>query len=162
MNGIEGTERERMLMQTMERMRKIHIYDLHPGINPADVRLMEIVDRHEGGVTVSALAQELDMPMPAVSRMMRSLEEHGLITRQTQPQDRRRVSVHITPDGRRVYIECLSRMDRFLDELMQTIDPIRFDDALGFCNEIMDNMELVLARQIGEIQEINLIKETGK
>ena len=60
------------------------------------------IEQHgtDGSIYVSDLAAAVRQPMPAVSRGLRQLEQDGLIERITDPNDRRKTLVRITPQGR--------------------------------------------------------------
>ena len=55
---------------------------------------------HEGTIYVSQLAEASRQTMPVISRGLRTLEQEGLIERITDPNDRRKTLVRITPQGR--------------------------------------------------------------
>ncbi len=54
----------------------------------------------EGAIYVSEVARAMRQPMPAVSRGLRMMEQDGSIVRETDPNDRRKTFVRITPAGR--------------------------------------------------------------
>ena len=139
-------------MQAMDRMRRIRLYELHPSLSPAEGQLLTIIAQQKEGLTVSALAKALDMPMPAVSRMMKNLEQRNLLERRILPQDRRSILVTITPEGEECTEEFLTRLHRFFHELLQAVDPHDFDKLMQVLNNVMDQMEIVLERQLAEIQ----------
>ena len=53
----------------------------------------------DGSIYVSELARAMRQPMPLVSRGLRLLEQDGHILRETDPNDRRKTLVRITPEG---------------------------------------------------------------
>ena len=55
-----------------------------------------------GQVTISELATALHLERSTVSRLMNEAEEEGLIERGSDPEDGRRVTVHLTPLGAQV------------------------------------------------------------
>lgn len=55
-----------------------------------------------GQVTISDLATALHLERSTVSRLMAEAEDEGLIERGSDPQDRRRVTVHLTAHGAQV------------------------------------------------------------
>ncbi|MCB9796408.1 MAG: MarR family transcriptional regulator [Alphaproteobacteria bacterium] len=55
--------------------------------------------RADGPLTVSALAERLDVSLPTASRMVDELHGRGLLARQRDPEDRRRVMLEVTPAG---------------------------------------------------------------
>src|SRR5438270_2459028 len=51
----------------------------------------------EGERSVGELARELDLSLPAASKLTRDLEDHGLVERREDPEDRRRTVVALSP-----------------------------------------------------------------
>ena len=150
----ELTDRERAVMQAMDRMRRIQIGQIYPQLSAGEEHLLSVLITREEGITVSALAEELHMTMSAVSRLMRSMEERNLIERRIQPQDRRSIIVTVTDEGRKSCEELHARLHHFFMEMLATFDPDEFDAVLGTWNAIMNRMETVLAKQTAEIKEI--------
>ena len=65
----------------------------------------------KAAVCVSDLARQLSCSPPAVSRMLRRLEEQGLLSRRCGPADRRSTYVELTPEGQRRLGEYLTAME---------------------------------------------------
>ena len=65
--------------------------------------LYNLIEQHgyDGAIYVSDIARYMHQPMPAVSRGLRAMEQDGHITRETDPNDRRKTLVRITPEGER-------------------------------------------------------------
>jgi DNA-binding MarR family transcriptional regulator len=70
------------------------------GINRTDARCLEIIERL-GGVTAGRLARESGLSTGAVTTVLDRLERSGLACRTSDPEDRRRVVVEMTPAARR-------------------------------------------------------------
>lgn len=70
------------------------------GINRTDARCLEIIERL-GGVTAGRLARESSLSTGAVTTVIDRLERSGLARRTSDPEDRRRVVVEMTPVARR-------------------------------------------------------------
>ena len=77
----------------------------------------------DGSIYVSELARAMRQPMPAVSRGLRLLEQDGHILRETDPNDRRKTLVHITPEGEQAVSGYFSRVMARLtpEELAQMV-----------------------------------------
>lgn len=68
---------------------------------------------------VSELAERMHVHSSALSRMLRGMEERGLIQRSICPEDRRNTQVQITEEGDRVWQQAAERMDVFADRIVQ-------------------------------------------
>ena len=64
--------------------------------------LYNLIEQHgcDGAIYVSDIARQMHQPMPAISRGLRQMEQDGHIVRETDPKDRRKTLVRITPQGR--------------------------------------------------------------
>ena len=84
-----------MVMQIGKRMRQ-----RQPGdeVDPATVPVLHILSC-AGSIRLSDLAQRMQLDASTVSRHARQLEERGLISRTTDPEDRRAARVQITELG---------------------------------------------------------------
>jgi DNA-binding MarR family transcriptional regulator len=68
------------------------------GLTVTQMRLLFVLRRNPGA-SATALAQELDVSPPVLTRMVDRLVRHGLVQRQMASDDRRRVCHHLTPKG---------------------------------------------------------------
>ena len=148
----ELNEREQAILHAMERMKKIQFNQLYPSLSSGEQRLIHTVAACENGIKVSALAEELGMPMPAVSRMMRGLEMQDLIARKIVPHDRRSIIVTLTPKGEEAAKEMLSQLHSFLSSIFEPLNPEDFDRFLENWEIIMDRIETVLQEQLAHAE----------
>lgn len=88
-------------------------------------RLCHAMDRcgRNDCVYVSDLIAALHESPPAVSRLLLTLERDGLIQRRTDPKDRRKTLVCLTPEGKQAYLACERAVQEYfcavLDDLGQ-------------------------------------------
>ena len=75
-------------------------------------------DRELTGLCVSEIADHLRVLPPAVSRILRRLEDRGLILRSIDPADRRNILVTVTPEGEALWRKTAVRLDGFTDRLI--------------------------------------------
>lgn len=68
-------------------------------ITPARFDLLRVLFVNRAGVSRYRLKLMLGVSGPVLSRMVRVLEEEGLLVRRRSDRDRRYVSVHPTPEG---------------------------------------------------------------
>ncbi len=67
----------------------------------AGLLALRTVERY-GPVAVTEVARRLEVDQSTASRQIRPLEEQGLVTRATDPADRRSARLAVTPKGRRL------------------------------------------------------------
>lgn len=98
------------------------------GITPVEMRVIFVVlfsTEREEEVRPSLLSSSLGTTKSALSQVLRSLEEKGLISRRRSERDSRAVTVELTEKGRaaieRIHDEC----DR---EMAELVDYIGIDD----------------------------------
>lgn len=68
-------------------------------------------------VSVSALAQKLEVTLGAASQMATKLEKKGLVSRFPDPEDRRRTMVSLTEEGARLHQQHLEYDQRQMEKI---------------------------------------------
>jgi DNA-binding MarR family transcriptional regulator len=76
---------------------------------------------HTGDASVSAMAEHLGLSLPAASRLADVLVRRGLLARQSQVGDRRRVLLSLTSRGRAVFEEALAATEEALASKFETV-----------------------------------------
>ncbi len=62
---------------------------------------MRYLTRHNGA-SLSEAAEHLELSLPSMSKLINGLVERGVVSRETHPADRRRVTLRVTAAGHRV------------------------------------------------------------
>jgi DNA-binding MarR family transcriptional regulator len=75
--------------------RRLEPHGVHPG---QDYLLDELW--HEDGQAIGVLASRIGVEVPTLVRTVTRMEASGLVRREADPADRRRVIVRLTPHGR--------------------------------------------------------------
>jgi len=70
------------------------------GVNRTDGRCLDVIDQRPG-LTAGELATAVGLSPGAVTTVLDRLEERGFVTRSRDPDDRRRVTLELTPDAKR-------------------------------------------------------------
>jgi DNA-binding MarR family transcriptional regulator len=76
----------------------------------------------EGERTVGELARELGLSLPAASKLTRDLEDHGLVERREDPEDRRRTVVALSAGTDRRLRSWLDRRSKPLEQALATLE----------------------------------------
>jgi DNA-binding MarR family transcriptional regulator len=71
------------------------------GVNRTDGRCLDVIDQRPG-LTAGELAEAVGLSPGAVTTVLDRLEERGLVTRSRDPNDRRRVTLKMTPEANRL------------------------------------------------------------
>jgi DNA-binding MarR family transcriptional regulator len=76
----------------------------------------------EGERSVGELARELDLSLPAASKLTRDLEDHDLVERREDPEDRRRTVVVLSPRTAKRVRAWLEQRSKPLEQALATLD----------------------------------------
>jgi homoprotocatechuate degradation regulator HpaR len=68
------------------------------GVNEQKWRVLRVVQEH-GAMELTHIAQQACLLLPSLTRIIRAMEEEGLIARTTPPEDRRKTVVTVTDAG---------------------------------------------------------------
>ncbi|MEL6526650.1 MAG: MarR family transcriptional regulator [Chloroflexota bacterium] len=71
--------------------------------------------------TLTELADAMSVSAASLSRTITVLEERGWVTRERSDEDRRKVLIHITPEGNGVLAEIEERTEEFLADTLSTL-----------------------------------------
>ncbi|NUR78804.1 MAG: MarR family transcriptional regulator [Thermoleophilia bacterium] len=93
----------------------------NPALGPRHVGVLAQIGT-EGERTVGELARELGLSLPAASKLTRDLEEHALLERREDPEDRRRTVVALSPGTARRVRSWLNRRNRPLEQTLAALD----------------------------------------
>ncbi len=81
----------RAIRREMRRQRK-------PGLSVPQFRILVMLNRHQGA-SLSEVAEHMGLTLPSISKMVDGLVVRDLLTRETDPGDRRRLTLSLTPAG---------------------------------------------------------------
>jgi DNA-binding MarR family transcriptional regulator len=104
-------------------VRVLHLLrrmDQETGVNAAALGVLSHV-AHDGPATVGELARTQHVRSPTMTEVVADLEAGGLVRRDADPRDRRRVRVAATAAGRRKLEEWRGRRIRPLAALLQAL-----------------------------------------
>jgi DNA-binding MarR family transcriptional regulator len=82
-------------------------------------RLLWILERHPA--TLTELAERQMVSLPTMSNSITYLEERGWVIRKRSADDRRRVMIEITPEGRKVLAQTRQHMDEKVVQIISSL-----------------------------------------
>lgn len=134
---MQTSEIRKKTLVAMHRCRRLDIFGLISTLTRSEFLTLEVVKEKSAkephdGVYVSELAEKLSVSTPAVSRMLRSMEESGLIERRVDKLDRRNTRVFATSKG----FEASTKVCHQLDDLLNSvIDKMGEEDMLALIKQ---------------------------
>ena len=102
--------------------------------------LVHSINSHgrDGAIYVSDLAREVHQPLPAISRGLRQMEADGLLIRETDPADRRKTLVRITPKGYNACQQCETALSDYFSSVMARLEPEQLAQLNALRGVLMD------------------------
>ncbi len=86
------------------------------GVSEQKWRILRVLEE-SGGLEHTAIAEAACLLLPSLTRIIRTLENDGLILKQEDRNDRRRSIVTITDKGRNLVFDHLDASNRFFQKL---------------------------------------------
>ena len=124
----------------------VHIVNLcFTGLRKSEFVMLEIIERENGnreqGVLASDIAKRLRITAPAVSKMLRSMEEKGYVERRVDEKDRRNTRVSITPDGKEAEQQVRRQMQEFITGVIERLGEERTKELIHLMNRYTEIMQ---------------------
>jgi DNA-binding MarR family transcriptional regulator len=98
------------------------------GLSPAQASALGMVNKL-GTPTLGELATAEQVQPPTVTRLVTSMENAGLLAKETDDADRRVVRVRITAEGRRTLQRIRTLKNAFLTRRLAALDPAELASA---------------------------------
>ena len=103
--------------------------------------LREHLREHPEGMHVRELADKARVSPPRVSRMLRDMEEKGLIERRIDRNDRRNTYTVLTEQGEEAWQRTAERLSAFLDRVLDRMGPDNVRTMIDLWNQFSDLLE---------------------
>ena len=94
-----------------------------------EMAVLRLLSHDGGGKSAGAIADELRMTTSRIAAVLNALEKKGMITRQADPGDKRRVLVNLTDKGQST---CLKRRNEAKAHLTKLLMRVSEEDAAAF------------------------------
>ena len=117
-----------------------------------------IIQQHgtDGAIYVSEIARAVRQPMPAISRALRQMEQDGSIMRETDPNDRRKTLVRITPQGEQARLQSEQALNDHFARIMARLTPEQLAQMNALRGVLLDAIE---AENDAQEKKRNLVKQ---
>jgi DNA-binding MarR family transcriptional regulator len=108
-------------------------------ISRTNSRLLAYVEER-GPISVSKIAGMLDVSQPTASRSLQQLEEEGLVTRESDPDDGRVVVYAVTTKGRKARQKLRQHMHDQLATALRDLSGDRTEEIADALDELVDRL----------------------
>lgn len=92
------------------------------GMNTNDMQALRLLDVH-GPLGPAELGRRLNLRSASVTVLLDRLETDGLVQRRRDPNDRRRIAVHVSPHAADRLFEVWAPLVRAIDDVSRALDP---------------------------------------
>ncbi len=146
MNYTDDEALQREFFQTIHRFRHNKPWHWTGGLTRGEFFVLNQMHEHlqkhpkEKGVYVSTLVGWMRVSPPAVSRMLRGLEQRGLVERVVDRADRRTTYVVLTPAGESLRTETTAWLDSYIQRVVQRMGHENMEKLLVLWNQLSDIM----------------------
>jgi DNA-binding MarR family transcriptional regulator len=144
--GAQHEDVDAKIVAALERLAQVFRARLREeawkhDLSPTQVRFLIYLLHHDVELRrVSQLAREFDLTQATVSDAVASLETKGLVERELWPEDRRIVTLRLTPDGERLATK-LSRWADPIKEHLERFSPEEREAVMRFLIELIGSLQ---------------------
>lgn len=108
---------------------------------------LDYAKAHDGeNITVAQAANQIGVPVPSVSRSLRSLSEKGFIERYNDPNDRRTVRLKVTETGENELRKLLERIFSVFDSAFRSFS----DEEITMMTDLHDRFTDAVYKAVTE------------
>ena len=104
-------------------------------INEQKWRVLRVLDER-GPCELTQVAKDACLLLPSLTRIIRAMEEEGLVTRATDPEDRRKTIATITDAGRALIVAHLAESNAIFARLERDFGHEKLEELLDLLDEL--------------------------
>ena len=110
------------------------------GLSEAQARVLVNLERQDGALTQTQLANEVEMEKAPLGRLLDSLEEGGYLTREQDPEDRRARRVSISDKGLAALPAMRNAAHQIFAEALNDVPATKIDAMLDVLGSMKANL----------------------
>ena len=104
-------------------------------INEQKWRVLRVLDER-GPCELTQVAKDACLLLPSLTRIIRAMEEEGLATRATDPEDRRKTIASITDAGRALIVAHMAESNAIFARLERDFGHEKLEELLDLLDEL--------------------------
>lgn len=119
--ALRAETAERLHSIAVRLLRRARVVDREAGVGPAQLSALSVL-YFSPELPLTALAEAEQVAQPTMTRIVRSLETAGAVTRAPSAIDRRVQMVAISPEGRRIFEAARARRLEVIEGMLGRLD----------------------------------------
>lgn len=119
--ALRADTAERLHSIAVRLLRRARVADREAGVGPAQLSALSVL-YFSPELALTALAEAEGVSQPTMTRIVRSLEEAGAVTRTASAADRRVLLVSISAEGRRIFEAARMRRLEIIEGILGRMD----------------------------------------
>lgn len=142
---MENRDLTNQLLEALGKFKRQRIlYPTASGVPRGEFFMLHNIDvyarKHpeEPGIKISILSAKTGMSMPAVSQMLNSIEEKGLVERCMTKSDRRVVYVRLTDLGNRMMESSMKEFAKLMEQIVEEFGEENTTTLIDLFNRLND------------------------
>lgn len=139
------------ILRDFGRLYTQKIIDGNPKVK-TDLKMSQIkalyAFRDHDGLSMKELADSLGLKMPSMTILADGLEREGIIRRQRDGKDRRKVFVWLTPKGKRIRSDFLARRHRIARTVIGSLNGPDKAELLGALGSVCRILEKAFVKTL--------------
>ncbi len=112
----------------------------HDAVSWSRMLIVGLIDRMGGTVTPTMLAQAEGLSSANVAALLRDLERSKLIIRAPDQEDRRKIWISLSADGRRILNDSRASREQWLREAMQQLLTVEEQQQLFAASKLIERL----------------------
>ena len=128
-------------LSAMHQFHKLPFGELFHDMTKMEAMTLVKIECHnrqkgENTLTITELAEKMNVKAPAISRTLKALEDKRLVERTVNQADRRNTHVRLTEPGKKTLAECEHMMDDFAGAIVRKMNREDLERLIGYLNEL--------------------------
>ncbi len=140
----------RDFFRSMNQFTRLKIKSFFADLSKSEYCMLiaiENANQKKGGITISEIADHLQVLTPAVSRSLRSLEEKELVERMIRKDDRRNTYVVLTEKGTQVLQRAKDNVYDFMESVIRQMDEKEIRQLIDSLNHVYQISEAEIEKR---------------
>ena len=104
-----------------------------------EIKILTLLTQNDNGISPGDICESLGMTTPRISAALASLTKKDLVTRVTDPKDKRRLHIYITESGKALVEAKKHELAKSLSELLSSLGEEDAVEYVRIMGKIRDN-----------------------